>query len=119
VANIIIEGDEAVRAKLTSLGALANPTLQTAIMAAAGVIQTDAKVRVRKLTGNLARSIHTEPLGTGAVVGTDVVYAAAQEFGRPDLPNYGYTPYLRPAVDQNLAKIEQTIALVLGRLIQS
>jgi hypothetical protein len=32
-------------------------------------------------------------------IGSMLEYAAAKEFGRPDVPNYPADPYLRPAVD--------------------
>jgi hypothetical protein len=37
-------------------------------------------------------------------VGSSVEYAAAVEYGRPDLPNYPMQPYLRPAVYQTTGK---------------
>jgi acetamidase/formamidase len=33
------------------------------------------------------------------VMGTNLEYAAAQEFGREDMPNYPAHPYMRPALD--------------------
>lgn len=39
------------------------------------------------------------------VVGSGVEYAAAVEFGRPDMPNYPAQPFLRPALDWFRKKI--------------
>lgn len=58
--------------------------------------------------GDLRDSIRTERTGFGeyqTLAGGDVgqrrgrviAYALAQEFGRPDLPRYTFTPYMRPA----------------------
>ena len=118
--TITIVGDKEVMARLTAMGAKAQPALVLAIKAGAFVVQNDAKVRVRKKTGNLGRSIHMEQLagGLGISVGTNVVYAAAQEYGRPDLKTYGFTPYLRPAWDQNIGRVAATIGAVLTKLIQ-
>jgi hypothetical protein len=69
---------------------------------------------------DLQDSIRTEGLGksnyqtvAGGVMGTDrpskyrknkkarlIAYALAQEFGRPDLTNYTFTSYMRPAAQQ-------------------
>jgi hypothetical protein len=34
------------------------------------------------------------------IVVAETPYAAAQEWGRPDLPRYGYTPYMTPAAEE-------------------
>ena len=58
-----------------------------------------AKRFVRVDTGNLRNSITLDEPGAGRYeVYTNEVYAAAQEYGRPDLPNYGFTPYMRPGL---------------------
>jgi hypothetical protein len=117
--TVVITGDEEVKRRLQAMGATAQAKLALAMMAGALVIQNDAKARVRKKTGNLARSIHTEQLpgNMGVQVGTDVVYGLAQEYGRPDLPNYGFTPYMRPAVDQNLSRVAFVIGTTFGKLL--
>lgn len=40
-------------------------------------------------------------------IGTACEYAAAKEFGRPDMPNYPADPYLRPALDFVRSKLGQ------------
>ena len=117
--TIIITGDEEVQARLKMMGATAQVKLQLAIMSGLMVVQSDAKARAPYRTGNLMRSIHMEQLpgGTGGVVGTNVEYAAAQEYGRPDI-NLPARPYLRPAIDQNLGRVATIIAATFGKLIQ-
>lgn len=116
--TVVIEGDEEVKRRLAAMGSTAQAKLALAMMAGALIIQTDAKVRAPKLTGNLARSIHSEQLpgNMGVQIGTDVVYAAAQEFGRPDI-NLPAQPYLRPAVDQNLSRVAFAIGSTFGKLL--
>jgi HK97 gp10 family phage protein len=76
-------------------------------------------------TGNLQNSItiatasnkkqhgsSEDGLKTGAgtnqgVIGSAAEYAAAVEFGRPDMPNYPAQPFLRPAVDWFRSKVGQ------------
>lgn len=117
--TVVITGDDEVKRRLAAMGAKAQPALVLAIKAGALIVQTDAKVRAPKLTGNLARSIHIEPLPgeTGVAVGTDVEYAMAQEYGQPEL-HIPAQPYLRPAMDQNLGRVGATIAATLKKLIQ-
>jgi hypothetical protein len=61
----------------------------------------EAQNRVRVDSGNLKSKIevvepaHATGDGASGQFGVEgVAYALAQEFGRPDLPRYGFTPYL-------------------------
>ena len=69
-----------------------------------------ARRNVRVDTGRLRNSIRTDIISRDErQVSAETPYAAAQEFGRPDIPNYGFTPYARPAAreattDQNLRR---------------
>lgn len=71
------------------------------IQKTAAFIRNAGKQFVRKDTHALANSGRANQVGPMEfqVVfgGVGIPYAAAQEFGRPDLPNYGFTPYARPA----------------------
>ena len=116
--NVTITGDKEVMAALKALGAKAQPALVTAMKAGGLIVQNDAKVRAPKLTGNLARSIHMEEDKDGVAIGTDVVYAAAVEYGRPDMKNYPIQPYLRPALDQNVGRIAAIIQATLKKVLQ-
>jgi len=74
-------------------------------------VKNKARRNVRVDTGRLRNSIRVDGVGFAVYeVVTDTPHSLAQEFGRPDLPNYGFTPYLRPAAQQaakaeNIAKI--------------
>ena len=98
-----------------------------------------------KRTGTLRRSIHTEVLEkrddyAEVAVGTDVVYAAIQEFGGVIVPKkakmlhwvgeggidifaHSVTikphPYLRPAWDENESKMIQEVKNSLTQLIET
>lgn len=80
------------------------------------------------LTGTLRRSIHVEPIISGrtrclVVIGTDVVYAARQEFGfvGPDSLGRVYHqpphPYLRPAIEQEAAGVVKDIHTVVRAIL--
>lgn len=102
--------------KLKAKGEEYEKKAESAIKAGALIVQNEAKQTAPYKTGNLRRSIHTETLGSGekleAKVGTNVVYAAAQEFGLADR-NIPAHPYLRPALDNNRAKIKREIERVM------
>lgn len=75
-----------------------------AVRAGAQIIRNGAAERAPYKTGNLRRSIKEEradeSTSTSIIynVGTNVVYAPAQEFGYQHIPA---RPYLRPALDQD------------------
>lgn len=71
------------------------------------IVQTDAKNTVRKRTTNLEQSIvkAVDTSNLTATASTNSKYAFAQEFGRPDLKQYSFTPYMRPALNNNKDKI--------------
>jgi len=112
-------GEAALIKKLTQVSDQYQKKLESALKSAALIVQNEAKQKAPVLTGNLRSSIHIEP-GPGAgtkatvLVGTDVIYAKAQEFGLADR-NVPPHPYLRPALDENKAKIKAEIARVMKR----
>ena len=71
---------------------------------AAGLIASDvrkfAKNYVAKDTKALMTSIELDRVGDTFYIWTDLPYSLAQEFGRPDLRRYTFTPYMRPAAKQ-------------------
>ena len=108
---ISIHGDTEVRAKIMALGKKAPNVIALGTMAGALIIQNAAKVKAPVLTGNLERSIHAEKVNQYAVqVGTDVVYAAAQEF------DYNHA-YLRPAADENIGQVQAVIQATIYKLL--
>jgi phage gpG-like protein len=77
------------------------------------LVENDAKRLVRVDTGVLRASINTVSRPMVRYIGSSKVYAAAQEFGRSDLVRYGYTPYLRPALEKNTVNIVNLIKKTL------
>jgi hypothetical protein len=67
------------------------------IHAVAVDIRNRAKRTVRKDTGDLRNSVQTEKTAFGYETFSDAPHAAAQEWGRPDLPTYGFTSWARPS----------------------
>ena len=58
-------------------------------------------------TGELKSTIQVSPLSSGNEnysVFSDSDHAAPQELGRPDIPNYRFTPFLRPAATEALSQ---------------
>lgn len=86
------------------------------------IVETSAKSKVRVKTGNLKNSIEEKNRSLTSTtisidIGTDVDYAAHQEYGTRKL---SAQPFLRPALDENSnaiqAKIEAAIKSALGGL---
>lgn len=82
---------------LPALSGIVRTNAARIVAATALEVETDAKQRAPVDTGTLRRSIHTErPTPLSAVVGTDVVYAAVQEYGGGHAPAH---PYMTPAAE--------------------
>jgi HK97 gp10 family phage protein len=140
---ITVQGSDRLKRKFGSLAKVAQgKTLERALVAGALPIQNQAKRLAPKLTGNLTRSIHIgghedlNPGGQGIIntsgagvpqpeigttdaaiyIGTDVIYAAPQEFGSA---NMAAQPYLRPAFDTQRGAAVQEIGAVLVELIKA
>ena len=110
--SINVVGDTQVK---TRLGGLINQDkLEQALDKAGMLVEGDAKRHVRVDTGRLKNSIDVIKKPLTRYIGSSVQYAAAQEYGRPDLKSYGYTPYLRPAIRKNRAKINRLIKDAVG-----
>ena len=107
ILNIRIQGTNELARRLNTV--VHRDKIEGALDKGALRVERDAKRLVRVDTGRLRASIDTlkEPLTRR--IGSGVVYAAAQEFGRSDLPHYGYTPYLRPALRMNRPQILKDI----------
>jgi phage gpG-like protein len=81
--------------------------------------QQVAQNRVRVDFGTLKGSIEAESDETKGFVGSDLPYAAAQEYGLPGT-KYGFTPYLRPAaqeaaMDADNGKFDRQAAIIAAR----
>ena len=109
-------GTQAALKALKKVGDDYENKLQAAVKSAGLIVQNAAKPKAPFKTGNLRSSIHVGdvykvPKGYACQVGTDVVYAAVQEFGGGN--NIPPHPYMRPALDENLEKCQKEIAEVL------
>jgi Bacteriophage HK97-gp10, putative tail-component len=121
--------------------------LERSLVAGALLVQNDAKERAKWVTGNLRRSIHigghtdkasdwngeggevtqpqVSPKRVAVVVGTNVEYARRIEYGfngtdsRGRRYNQAAQPYLRPALDENRAAVQQEVAKALRDLIKA
>jgi HK97 gp10 family phage protein len=90
--RVTIQGKDELITKLKQLGEVASQrNLELAVTAGALPIQNAAKDNAPMKTRTLSRSIHTEVTESDeshatATVGTDLVYAAIQEFGGTIVP---------------------------------
>ena len=114
--SITIVGLPQAEARFAEMAAAVKIGMPIALMAGGEVISNAAKGYSPYKTGNLQRSIHVESRdSTTIAVGTDVEYAAAQEFGTSrGVPPH---PYMRPAFDTTQAAVAAEIALALRRLL--
>jgi len=71
-------------------------------------VRAFARATVRVDTSTLRNSIQLDQVSEGVnEVSANTEYAAAQEYGRPDMPNYGFTPYMRPAAEEGQRKLKE------------
>lgn len=110
--SINIIGSTKVQTRLSSM--IGTDKLEKALTKAGFLVEADAKRLVRVDKGRLKASIDVIKKPLERDIGSSVQYAAAQEFGRPDLKSYGFTPYLRPALRKNKAKIQRLIKDAVG-----
>lgn len=140
--RVRIKGTEQLVAKLRQLAQVTNgASTEAALRAGAAPIEARAKELAPYKSGSLRRSIHTEVEVSGAkgkaFVGTDLEYAAVQEFGATisaktgpylifqvggrwvrvpsvEIPAH---PYLRPAFDQKKGEAVDEIKAALKSMI--
>jgi HK97 gp10 family phage protein len=72
---------------------------------------------VQQSVDSLKQELGTEGQAT-AYVATNVVYAAAQEF-LPYEHEHGFSPYMRPAMDENHKAVTDTFTKALQQVIKS
>jgi HK97 gp10 family phage protein len=120
-----VTGVKELMAKLEKLSdAAKGKALETSVKAGAYVVEAEAKINIEKKdivdTGNLLNSIQVKDVKSSgdiaeASIGTNVVYAARQEFGFVGTDSLGRVynqparPYLRPAIDENHDKINDAV----------
>lgn len=131
--------------KLAALGKLAQAdVLERALHAGAQEIRNSAQEKAPFLTGTLRRSIHSETAEKSGsrvrvLVGTDLEYAAMQEFGGTIVPKSARRlvfevdgkkvfarkvtipahPYLRPAFDEQKGEAVRQFRLAVGDQIRA
>lgn len=134
---------EEFKGQLVALGEkVRGQNLVTALKAGALLVQNAAKEKCPARTRTLSRSIHIEVASSEGDnvevdIGTDVVYAAIQEFGGVITPKRAKMlhwteggldifahmvtipahPYLRPAMDENKDAIQAEVAATLRQLL--
>jgi len=135
-----IKGMRELRVNVGKLTKEIQEVLPTALKAGAELIRNDAVPRAPYKTGTLRRSIHIEEVSNTEVrVGTDVIYAAIQEYGgvinaknapwltfktddgewhRVKSVTIPAHPYLRPAMDENREKVIDKVKAVIQALIK-
>ena len=141
--SVKVMGTKSLRAQFGRLEKNAQgKMLERAAVTGALLMQNDAKRRAPYLSGNLRRSLHIggheelNPGGQGidsrtgagvphpvisdtraeVFVGTDVVYAATQEFGRGGIPAQ---PYIRPAFDTQRSAAVREMGEAMRDLIRA
>lgn len=129
-ASLTITGDKKLASQFRSLSAATRGhMLGRAATAGAQLISNDAKQRVHKVTGTLARSIHvgTPEAGGDSVevkVGTDVEYARREELGFAGADSLGRVynqpphPYLRPALESQKGAVEAEVGASVRVLLR-
>lgn len=126
--TVKIEGIKELQATFKQLDNELQNALSEAVSAGAAVVERDAKMRVVRVTGNLANSIkELQQIKSGgrveSQVGSDMEYAARIEFGYtgPDklgrIFHQGAQPYLRPALDENKAEIQAAFEKKIQQII--
>lgn len=106
-----IVGLRDVTNRINKLGVTARLQAANRVRSAALDVQRKAKQKVNVDTGRLRSSIHilqTSLDGRQVEVGSNVHYAASQEFGENG------KPYLRPAVEEVRPKFEKEMRDILG-----
>ncbi len=140
-----ILGKEEAVAKIRVVKEAAQAALLVSVRGGGLVVERYAKTKSPIETGSLRRSIHVEILEVdrdhaAAIIGTDLVYAAQVEFGgeihAKNAPFLVFKtkdgqwhsvksvtqipqPYLRPALDENIAEIVEVMRSVFERLIMA
>jgi HK97 gp10 family phage protein len=130
-AKITVKGSDQLRAAFKRVQAAArDEVLAQAAYAGILPINNAAQAKAPYLTGNLRRSIHPELVErqstyAEAATGTDVDYAARQEFGFEGVDALGREyhqparPYMRPAYDEQRGAAIQAASDALADAIKA
>lgn len=94
------------------------PAAAQAVSETNGVVLARMVATVAVDEGELQASIHEigSGLDQGVEVGTD--HAWPQEVGRPDLPNYTYTPFAKPSAEAERQNHKDRVAARVNRALR-
>ena len=90
------------------------PALERGIHKAGYIVEASAKRKCPVDTGRLRKSINTVRKKLSVTVGTSVKYAPYVEFGTSKMRAQ---PFLYPAVNENIRKIEQAIVTEVKKAV--
>lgn len=128
-SDVTIQGLDELLRKLDALDdAVSANTMEAALKSGGQLIANRASDIVHKVSGNLARSIHVETVEKSAqrvkvAVGTDVEYAAREEFGFSGRDSRGRNynqpphPYMRPAWEEKKDEAQQEVGDALRVIV--
>jgi len=107
-----VEGANQISERLKKIGSETKTAIEEALVTSALIVERDAKINAPVDTGRLRASLShtTEDFGSdnpSVTIGTNTVYAAAQEFGTSKFPAQ---PFLFPAFNNNKQKILKELA---------
>ena len=111
ILSVNVMGTKKLQNRLDTM--VSRQKIEKALDEGAWKVEEDAKKLVRVDTGLLRASINIIKLIMERRIGSAKDYAAAQEFGRPDMSSYGFTPYLRPALRKNKVYITRKVKEVI------
>ena len=112
-----IEGGKQIAEKIQKIRSATKSAIEEALITSALIVERDAKINAPVDTGRLRASLShtTENFGTdnpSVTIGTNTVYAAAQEFGTSKIPA---RPFLFPAFNNNKQKILKELAKAIKK----
>lgn len=114
-ACIMIHGQAVANA--TQLGVVDTGLLRNSISYSVGGKIDGANGRSGNKS-NLSDQVIPSRKDDEATVGSSVVYAAANEYGRSDMPSFPIRPYLRPAVAQTRTDREKWFKQVISEAME-
>lgn len=94
------------------------PEMERAVTETTAAVWAKMRQNVAVDQGDLQAGIEEYGSGLNQGVKTDQEYDYAQEFGRPDLPNYTYTPYARPAAEAERNRYKERAKAAIKRAIR-
>jgi len=112
-----VEESVQISERLRNIRTNTKTAIEEALVTSALIVERDAKINAPVDTGRLRVSLSytTEDFGTdnpAVTIGTNTVYAAAQEFGTSRIPAH---PFLFPAFNNNKQRILKELAKAMRK----